>query len=343
MSCSSLMGLLRAAIIGMGPMGFRHLEAYSQLENVKVVAVADLQESVKALLPKTITFYTNYSDLFKQENIDIVSVVTTGPHHAPIVISAAKQGVKMILCEKPMATSILEAQEMIEICKKNAVSLAINHVFREYETYKRLKCLLAEGIIGEIRHIHCVDGGGRLGCSGTHFFDTMRMFTGSDFAWVIGFIDKNYCGDHKGRKVYDPGGYGMMAFNNGIRATLELSDDIGTPEIIIISGSVGRIIIDKNRNTYQIFTRSKEDKQKRLGEYDLPLYEIPFDPGSEFDVIDATKKTISKLCDGQRPACQGKDGLAAIEVALAFHISQRDDNRKVMLPLKEKDYNVQIT
>lgn len=337
------MEIKKAAIIGMGPMGFRHLKAYSRLDNVKVTSVCDLNPEIQNKIPDDINYYTNYKELLDKEKPDIVSVVTTGPYHAMIVIDCAENGAKRILCEKPMATNIKDAEEMIAICQKNGTQLAINHVFREYDTYKKLVEMLKGGSIGEIRHIHCVDGGGRLGCTGTHFFDNMRMFSGSEADWVIGSLDKNYQGDHKGRRIYDPGGYGIIKFKNGVRATIELCEDIGCPELMVITGSVGRIIIDKNNNEYKISARNDKDKKKKLGEYDLPLHKISFDPGKEFDVLEATKETIRKLCHDLEVNCTAENGKASLEIALAFHISEKENNKKIFLSFKEKDFNVDIT
>jgi len=337
------MTTLRAGIVGMGPMGFRHLEAYGKLDHVHVVAVCDLRPEIKGKLDAGTSFYIDYNDMFEKEDLDVINVVTTGPYHAQIVIAAAKAGVPRILCEKPMATNVADAQEMVNVCKENNVRLAINHLTREFGPMKKFKQLLAQGVIGELRHLHFVMGGGRIGSIGTHFFDLMRFLTDSDADWVIGSIDESYQGDHKGRKIYDPGGYGIIHFSNGARATLDLGEDIGTPEQLLLSGSVGRALINYNDGTWKILARSQEDKEKRLGQYDLPLYEVPFTVEEEMDMVALTSRMISNLCSEEQLICSGEDGLAAIEIALAFHLSHQMGNGKVLIPYNNKEFTVDIT
>lgn len=335
------MNKFRVGIIGMGPMGFKHLESYSGLDGFEIVAICDINPNIKEKVD--VNFYLDYREMIEKEDLDVVSVVTTGPFHAEIVVECAKKKIPYILCEKPIATSIVDAEKMIQTCEENGVRLAVNLTrARGYSTSIKLAKLLKEGIIGEIRHIHCVDGGGRLGAVGIHHFDLMRMYSGSEAEWVLGFIDENYSGDHKGRNIFDPGGYGFVKFKNGVRSTLELCEDIGCPEFIVITGSVGRVIIRNEDNYYKILSRSDEDKNKRLGEYDLPLYEVPFE-SEEFDVVNATRKIIKNLCSDEDLISSGRDGLAALEIALAFHLSEKNGNYKVKFPIDNKEFSVDIT
>src|SRR6185295_3562358 len=99
---------MRGAVIGLGRHGMRHVQAYQLIENVEIVAVCDVRsENVNAAVaefPST-RGYLDWRELLEQERLDVISVVTNGPTHAPITIAAANAGVTHILCEKPFATS----------------------------------------------------------------------------------------------------------------------------------------------------------------------------------------------------------------------------------------------
>ena len=127
-----------AAIIGVGAMGLRHLIAYKNIPEINIVAVCDInQESlnkVKKENPK-INIYTNFKNMLEKEKIDIVSVATLGPTHAEIVIELANNKIPYIFCEKPMATSVKDAEQMIQVCKTNNSKIAINHVKRFMPSY----------------------------------------------------------------------------------------------------------------------------------------------------------------------------------------------------------------
>ncbi|RPI62354.1 MAG: gfo/Idh/MocA family oxidoreductase, partial [Ignavibacteriales bacterium] len=72
--------------------------------------------------------FDNYDDFLKSD-IDAVFVASSNAHHFEQVIKAAKAG-KNILCEKPLAITSVQAEEMVRVCKENNVLLAINYVHR---------------------------------------------------------------------------------------------------------------------------------------------------------------------------------------------------------------------
>jgi predicted dehydrogenase len=73
-----------------------------------------------------------------------------------MVIAAAARQPKVILCEKPMATSLGEADEMIVACKRNGVKLAIGHQRRFYTGWEEAKRLIQDGAIGEPQRLWSV-------------------------------------------------------------------------------------------------------------------------------------------------------------------------------------------
>ena len=83
---------MRAAVIGLGRHGMRHLQAYQRLADVEITAVCDVRaENVKAAVAEfpTARGYDDWKELLNRERPDVISVVTNGPTHAPITIAAA--------------------------------------------------------------------------------------------------------------------------------------------------------------------------------------------------------------------------------------------------------------
>ena len=110
----------KAAIIGFGGMGQRHYKAYQKI-GVEVTAICDLDRNkIQELLPDFPErhIYDNYDDVLANEEVDILSVVTNGPTHAEVTIRASEAGVSNILCEKPIATNLNDAQQVVDICKR---------------------------------------------------------------------------------------------------------------------------------------------------------------------------------------------------------------------------------
>jgi len=325
----------KAAIIGFGGMGQRHYAAYQQI-GVNVVAICDWdRKKINQILPDYPEKHTydNYERVIKNEDLDIISVVTNGPTHAEIVIQAAEAGIKNILCEKPMATNLRDAQKVIEVCHKHKSRLAVNHIRRWSPNHKKLKLLLDEGVIGDLRHIYFHCGSTGLGNLGIHAFDNMRFYTDSEVEWVIGFTDKTGTPNPRGPQFVDPGGYGILHFQNGVRAFIDTSEDTGVRHILELVGRWGRVIIEEWGNSWKAFARSDADRKSPLTRYILPMEEIPFELEAEFDIPGLTCLAIKELLEGGDISCDGEVAKRALEIVIAFHISDATGNQKIYLPL----------
>ena len=83
--------------------------------------------------------YTDWKEMITTESIDLIIIATNGDTHHDITIFAPENGVPRVLCEKPMTTSLDKAKNMISVCEQNNTKLAIHHIRRWSESYRRLK------------------------------------------------------------------------------------------------------------------------------------------------------------------------------------------------------------
>jgi len=334
----------RAAIIGFGGMGQRHLSAYKKI-GVDVVAVADLySEKIRDLLPELPPnrIYKDYHDLFKNEDIDIVSIVTNGPTHAEISIEASEAGIKRIMCEKPMATCLSDADRVISTCTKNNTRLAVNHIRRWSSNYQRLKEMTKSGIIGNIRHLYFNCGSTGLGNFAIHFFDTARYLTDSEPEWVSGYIDKSETPNPRGKQYVDPGGYGIVRFKDGTRFYVDTSEDTGVQYTFQIVGTSGRIIIDELNDKWFIRSRSPDTAALPLTRYGSDTVRIPFESDAKFDIVDLTSRGLAELISDKPISSTGIDGRCSLEMVIAFHASEQRENAKVTFPLTGEELERKI-
>jgi len=111
----------RVGIIGLGRIACElpdnHLKAYRECGRTELIATCDVKKPSK---------YAYYLLMVQKENLDIVSVCTPPETHKEIVCSIAPY-VKAIYCEKPIAESLEDAQEMIDVCHACGTILQINH------------------------------------------------------------------------------------------------------------------------------------------------------------------------------------------------------------------------
>jgi UDP-N-acetylglucosamine 3-dehydrogenase len=145
---------LKAAVIGIGSMGRNHARVYSEMNTVKLVALADMNES--ALLPLAERYrakaYTDYREMLEKEKPDIVSIAVPTRAHYEVAAEAIKRGVN-VLVEKPLAMTQDEGKKIIELAAKHKVKLGVGHIERFNPVVAALKKRLEEGLLGKVLQI----------------------------------------------------------------------------------------------------------------------------------------------------------------------------------------------
>ncbi len=180
-------------------------------------------------------YFNNYDDFLKSD-IKCVYVSSVNSDHYEQVIKAANAG-KHILCEKPLAITSEQAEEMVNACKENNVLLAVNYVHRFHPHIVKAKELIRNQTLGKLVSINLnfnfdfppgsnfrfnkkLSGGGALRDLGTHMIDLLRFF-GGEIIEINGYIDnliyKSDVDDFAAAIVkFNNGGYGYLnvSFNN---------------------------------------------------------------------------------------------------------------------------------
>ena len=140
------------AIIGFGNIGTRHAKHIFNHSNGELVAICDINPS-KLQNPliggKELSLYEDYHQLLQQKNIDVVNVCSPNYLHHPMTIAALEAG-KHVVCEKPMAMSSLQCQEMIESAQKNNRQLFVVKQNRYNPPVKAVKKLIEAGRLGRV-------------------------------------------------------------------------------------------------------------------------------------------------------------------------------------------------
>ena len=153
----------RIGIIGTGGIAHAHIKRYLMMEDVQIVAMADLiPGKAEAFAEKFgvegVHFYPDHKSLLENEQLDAVSICTYNATHAECTICALEHGVHVLL-EKPMSVTTEEAVEMMRAEKKSGKILSIGFQPRFDENMKMVKQIVQSGVLGEIYYIQT--GGGR--------------------------------------------------------------------------------------------------------------------------------------------------------------------------------------
>lgn len=205
---------LKIAVIGCGSIAkHRHLLEYDINERVEITAVCDVvqERAEEAAAKYQAKAYTDYKELLKKEDIDAVSVCLPNYLHASVSIDALDAGAH-VLCEKPMATSTEEADQMIEAAKRNGKKLMIGHNQRFVTSHQKARELIASGAIGKVYSFRTAFGHGgpeawsadgkdswffkkdeafigAMGDLGVHKADLIRYLLQDEFVEVGAFVE----------------------------------------------------------------------------------------------------------------------------------------------------------
>lgn len=148
--------MLRAAVIGVGSMGKHHARVYWELEGVDLTAVADMDDSrLNEVAGQYNTIaYLDYREMLQKEKLDLVSIVVPTKDHYQVAKDCFSAGVH-VLIEKPIASTVERAQQIIQLARDANRKLMIGHIMRFNPAVQELKKQLDEGKIGRIFQITC--------------------------------------------------------------------------------------------------------------------------------------------------------------------------------------------
>jgi predicted dehydrogenase len=145
----------RGALIGCGFFAPTQLHAWKSIAGVEIVALCDQDLSKARGLGSTFGIAATYDDaaaMLDREELDFIDIVTTTPSHRPLVELGAKHG-KLIVCQKPFAETLEDADAMVDACRDAKVSLIIHENFRWQRPFLTIAERLRDGAIGRP---HCL-------------------------------------------------------------------------------------------------------------------------------------------------------------------------------------------
>lgn len=145
---------IKSAIVGTGFIGPAHLEALRRIPNVEVVALVEVNQALADEKAKQLGIPRAYvfEEMLKQDDIDVVHICTPNFLHysqAKAVLEAEKH----VVCEKPLAISLQEAEDLVRIAKTTGLVNAVHFNLRYYPMVRQMKVMREKGELGEVYSI----------------------------------------------------------------------------------------------------------------------------------------------------------------------------------------------
>jgi predicted dehydrogenase len=132
--------------------------------------------------------YTNHEAMLATVELDLVSICTPAVFHHDHVLDAVDGGVGAVLCEKPIASSLEEATEMVEACESAEVDFVVNYTLRFTEKFQRLREHVRSGeALGDVRSV-TVQSRMELARNATHVLDLLTFLFDDEIDAVWGHV-----------------------------------------------------------------------------------------------------------------------------------------------------------
>ena len=347
---------MKYALIGCGRISTNHIKAAVN-NNLEIVAVCDVvPEHMEGVLKKhglreeeSIKRYTDYKLMVTEQKPELVSIATESGLHGEIAMFCIKQGVNVII-EKPMAMSLAEADNIIELAEKYHVKVSACHQNRFNIAVQEMRRALEAGRFGKLSHgsIHVrwnrnqdyytqapwrgtwAQDGGALMNQCIHGIDLLRWMMGDEVESVYGVTKQQF---HHYLEAEDIG-MAIVKFKNGAVATIEGTTNVypqNLEETLYLFGENGTVKLGgKSTNNIDVWNFADETdadtKNKGLEEATSNVYGNGHT--SLFaDVMDAIENNRAPYVDAYA-------GRRALEMILAIYKSQKT-GEVVKLPLND--------
>lgn len=300
--------MIKVGVIGLGSMGKNHARVYSELPDVELIGIADLDDGIARDLAEKYhtTPFTDYKDLLKQ-GLDAVSIAVNTSSHHEVAICTARAGVNMLI-EKPIAPSVQEAQEIIKAAESNKIKLMVGLIERYNPVIPIIKreiegievCLIEITRIGpfppRVKDIGIVTD------LATHDIDLLRYLTGSEVKNLHSVISK-IIAQHEDNAIL------IFEMANGILARITVNwltpykvreINVATKDKFIKASLIG--------GNVSVFSRfSKDDSSYAVRELTVPRIE---------PLKQELRAFIESVRNNVQPPVSGEDALRALEVAI---------------------------
>ena len=331
------MSNLKFAIFGTGFWSQFQLGAWNELRGVECVALYNRTKSKAEELAKRFgvpRVYDDPDELFKNEDLDFIDIITDVDTHYKFVKMGVEYGLKNIICQKPMAPDFETAKRMMALTREAGVNFYIHENYRWERPLRRFKEILDSGIIGKPFKARVTFNSGYPVFDNQPFLAELDKFILTDMGshvldvtrFMFGNCKKLWCQKLtvnpkiKGEDVASV----MMEMDNGMPVFAELSyssiveDDAFTTVFILVEGSKGSIYMGPG---FEIRTTTKEGTQSEVvtfPSYDWadPDYIVNHESG-----IPINQNILDDMLGKGKAETTGEDNFETVKMVWAAYAS----------------------
>jgi predicted dehydrogenase len=332
---------MKVGIVGVGFMGSTHAAAWAGTEAQIAGFVAETTGEARPFADQYgAKIYPDLAALLDQ--VDVVDLCTPTHLHYPMVLQAAVAG-KHIICEKPLARSVVQSQEMLQACRRAGVRLLVAHVVRFFPEYALAKTAVVDGKVGRPGVIRLSRGSFRPKKPvGNWFLDEAKsggilmdlMIHDFDYArWVAGEVESVFAKKVTSGQPEASIDYGLAILKHASGALSHIAGAWAYPPPTFrthleIAGDAGLIEFDSDDSApiRNLIARPSGDS---------PDVGLPSSPVSESPYTSQIKEFYQALLSGKPARVSAEDGLASVQIAEAAIQSAATGQAVRLAPLSE--------
>ena len=336
-------------MLSQTPAGHNHAAGFHAAEGIEVAAVFDHGEETRLRFVECwrnvwgdIPSYDNYEHMLDKIKPDIVCIATRQTKHAQQIDQAVQAGVKAVMCEKPMATSMAEVDRIAAACKNVPFVFALDR--RWTLRYRKLRQYIESGAVGKVRDVFGF-ALPNLVNHGCHWYDTLLMLLGDpDLLWVSGKVQDVSKEPEDSSKRLDPTGHAQAGLSNGAVMFLTpegKSENCGLSFEIL--GDTGRLLIFQDgRKSFAVAdsdTSARAENALSKHDFFTPI-PVPDESSGYPPIVGMIEDLIEGMKTGRQTSCNLQKAVRATEIGFAAHLSSAQNGARVTLPLEDRSQQI---
>lgn len=322
------------------PGGHNWASAFHAVPETRVVAVFDRSAEARSAFTacwEGSTAYDDYGRMLRDARPDIVCIATRQTMHAEQVEQAAGAGVRGLLLDKPLATSLEEADRIVRACRRARMPLTFGLDRRWYAAYKFLRNQVASGLIGNLTGLVAY-GLPNLISTGCHWYDTLLLLAGdTEPLWVSGEVEDLSREPADCKRRMDPTGRAMIGLAGG--AVCTVLPDRGPGLSFDVLGDRGRmLVLDDAREAWLWPAETAPagpTAPARLKALSLPQAEPGWPAGPA-----AVRDLVQAIGSGAPTSCDVDHARRATEIGFAVHLSHAAGGARLPLPAGDRSLRI---
>lgn len=304
-------------------MGQRHAQALEGLA-IPLVAVADpvaaaCDQVVQAWAgPVPPAPWASLAELLASQVPELLVIATTADGHAAQALQAIEAGVRWILLEKPVATSLAQCVALQQACERTGARIAVNHQMRFLPQYCIPRDLLGSAAFGGFRSMHVAAGNFGMAMNATHYFEAFRFLAGEAPAQVSAWFDSESLPNPRGPQFQDVSGCIRVTTASGHRLYIDASADQGHGVQVTYMARNGRITVDELTGAMTTVVREAEHRDAPTSRYGMPV-QIEQQQIPAVELVESTKAVLQALIAGETYPTLADATLAVKTLVAAYH------------------------